>query len=100
MCAQSITSQEPSLLIENINNCNCCLECYTVNVTNNNVIPIDLTGVFICNDVRISTETIPAGSTVQLCVESLSNWEITPVGPGSFSGLLVAIEFVNCDCPL
>lgn len=100
VCAQSITSQEPSLLIENINNCNCCLECYTVNVTNGNTIPIDLTGVFICNDVRISTETIPAGSTVQLCVESLSNWEITPVGPGSFSGLLVAIEFVNCDCPL
>jgi len=100
VCAQSITSQEPSLLIENINNCNCCLECYTVNVTNNNAIPINLTGVFICNDVRISTETIPAGSTVQLCVESLSNWEIIPVGPGSFSGLLVAIEFVNCDCPL
>jgi hypothetical protein len=100
VCAQSITSQEPSLLIENINNCNCCLECYTVNVTNNNAIPIDLTGVFICNDVRIATETIPAGSTVQLCVESLSNWEIIPVGPGSFSGLLVAIEFVNCDCPL
>jgi len=100
VCAQSITSQEPSLLIENINNCNCCLECYTVNVTNGNTIPIDLTGVFICNDVRIATETIPAGSTVQLCVESLSNWEITPVGPGSFSGLLVAIEFVNCDCPL
>jgi len=100
VCAQSITSQEPSLLIENINNCNCCLECYTVNVTNNNAIPIDLTGVFICNDERITTETIPAGSTVQLCVESLSNWEIIPVGPGSFSGLLVAIEFVNCDCPL
>ena len=100
VCAQSITSQEPSLLIENINNCNCCLECYTVNVTNNNAIPINLTGVFICNDVRIASETIPAGSTVQLCVESLSNWEIIPVGPGSFSGLLVSIEFVNCDCPL
>ena len=100
VCAQSITSQEPSLLIQNINECNCCLECYTVNVTNGNTIPIDLTGVFICNDVRISTETIPAGSTAQLCVASLSNWEIIPAAPGSFSGLLVDIKFVDCDCPL
>ena len=100
VCAQSITSQEPSLLIQNINECNCCLECYTVNVTNGNTIPIDLTGVFICNDVRISTETIPAGSTAQLCVASLSNWEIIPAAPGSFNGLLVDIKFVDCDCPL
>ena len=100
VCAQSITSQEPSLLIQNINECNCCLECYTINISNSNTIPIDLTGVFICNNRETIYLSINSGQTIQACVASLSSWEITPAAPGPFSGLLVDIKFVNCDCPL
>lgn len=95
LCAQSIISDNPLLIINNINECNCCAECYTVNVTNNNAVSVDLTGVFVCGDGRNITETIPAGTSLQICVAEQSFW--TTDGA---SGLLVDVEFVNCDCPL
>ena len=95
LCAQSIISDNPLLIINNINECNCCAECYTVNVTNNNAVSVDLTGVFVCGDGRVTAETIPAGTSLQICVAEQSSW----ITYGA-SGLLVDVEFVNCDCPL
>ncbi len=83
------------MIINNINECNCCAECYTVNVTNNNAVSVDLTGIFVCGDERNITETIPAGTSLQICVAEQSYWAIDGA-----SGLLVDVEFVNCDCSL
>ena len=95
LCATSITSDNASLIINIINECICCAECYTVSVTNNNAVSVDLTGVFVCGDESSITETILAGSTTEICVTEQSSWETQGA-----SGLLVDVEFVNCDCPL
>ena len=95
LCAQSITSDNASLIINIINECICCAECYTVSVTNNNAVSVDLAGIFVCGDGRDITETILAGSTTEICVAAQSYWATQGA-----SGLLVDVEFVNCDCPL
>ena len=83
------------MIINIINECICCAECYTVSVTNNNAVSVDLSGVFVCGDGRDITETILAGSTTEFCVTEQSYWATQGA-----SGLLVDVEFVNCDCPL
>jgi hypothetical protein len=94
ICASEIVDSGTTLVTQ-LNECQCCAtECYTVEATNNSASTINVI-VVPTTCFGTGTVSILAGGVALICVG-----EGTRLDYSGGDAADLAIEFVNCDCPL